>query len=332
MPPIPVELATVEAVKLRDTTEYLGTLRSRRSVRVQPQVAGWVTAIDVQAGDRVKPGASLMRIDARRQAAAVRGEEAARVARQSDLDYWRHQYRRLQLLYQGGGASKQELDQARSSLHSALAAVTAQDQQVRAAAVELRYYRVTAPEPGTVGDIPVRVGDLVTQETLLTTIDHNEALEAYIGLPVEAAARLRLGMPIEIITGGAPATRGAATFIAPQVSADQTVLVKSEVDNSSGGLRNAQQVRARVIWSEREGPAIPVLAVQMLNGQTFTWVAREAEGGLQAEQRAIQVGPIAGQSYPVRKGLEPGDRVIVGGIQKLRPGAKVVVAGGEGRR
>jgi RND family efflux transporter MFP subunit len=338
-PPVPVEVVTVKAIPLRETTEYVSTLKSRRSVSVQPQVNGWVTAIDVDAGARVKPGTTLMRIDARRQIANLRGQEAARQARQADLEYWKQQYRRQQLLYRGGGASRQELDQARSSLTSAQAAVSGQDQQVRAAEVELRFFRVIAPEAGTVGDIPVRVGDLVTPQTQLTTIDHNEELEAYIGIPVEQAGRVRLGMPVEILVGkGTPPLSSQATFIAPQVSGEQTVLVKSLVDNQSGRLRNAQLVRARMIWGERQGPAVPVLAVQTLNGQTFVWTVKDAPGqGLLAEQRTIQVGPMEDQHYPVLRGLAPGDRVIVAGMQKLRPGAPVTPAkpgpaGGRGDR
>jgi RND family efflux transporter MFP subunit len=326
-PPIPVQIEEMRPVKLRETSEYVSTLRSRRSVRVQPQVDGWITDIQVQSGDRVKPGTPLMRIDARRQVAAVRGQEATQSARVADLGYWRLQVRRLETLYKGGGTSKQELDQARSSLKSAEAALTAQEQQVRAAAVELRYYHVSAPEAGTVGDVPVRVGDLVTPQTLLTTIDHNENLEAYVEVPVERVAGLRLGMPVELLVQpNATPIESTVTFVAPQVSQDQTVLVKSLIDNQAGRLRNLQLVRTRMIWGEHAGPAVPVVAVQMINGQTFVWVAQDHEGGLVANQRAVQVGPIADQRYPVLRGLAVGDRVIVAGTQKLRPGARVVAA------
>jgi RND family efflux transporter MFP subunit len=324
-PPVPVQIAEVEPAQLREVSEYVSTLRSRRSVRVQPQVEGWVTAIAVRSGDRVRRGALLMRIDARRQVAAVRGQEATRAARQADLGYWTQQVRRVELLARGGGASRQELDQARSSLASAEAAASAQQQQVAAAAVELRYFDVSAPEGGTVGDVPVRIGDLVTAQSLLTTIDHNELLEAYINVPVEQAGRLRPGMPVEIAPqAGGPPLESRTSFVSPQVSPDQTVLVKSWVDNRSGRLRNAELVRARLIWSERVGPAVPVLAVQMLNGQTFVWLAEKSPGGaLVARQRAIQVGAIQDQSYPVVSGLAAGDQVIVSGVQKLRPGAPV---------
>ena len=72
---------------------------------------------------------------------------------------------------------------------------------------------------------------------------------------------------------------------------------------------------------------IPALAVQTRNGQTFVWTVKDdAKGGLLAEQRAVQIGPIQGQSYPVLKGLALGERVVVSGLQKLRPGAHVVAA------
>ena len=83
-------------------------------------------------------------------------------------------------------------------------------------------------------------------------------------------------------------------------------------------------VRARVVWSTREGIAVPVLAVQSQNGQMFAWVLqRDPTGAWVAQQRAVQVGPIQEQVYPVLRGLKAGDQVVVSGVQKLRPGSKV---------
>ena len=87
---------------------------------------------------------------------------------------------------------------------------------------------------------------------------------------------------------------------------------------------HSQFTRARVIWAERPGPVVPVLAVQSQNGQSFAWVAKRApDGSLTAEQRVVQVGPIQGQLYPVIKGVAVGDMIISSGVQKLRPGARV---------
>jgi RND family efflux transporter MFP subunit len=335
-PPMPVEIDTVRATTLRETSEYVATLRSRRSIQVQPQVEGHLLQIFVTSGDRVAAGAPLMLIDPARQRAAVDTQHAAREANLAAQAYWRRQYRRIQRLVAGGAASRQELEQTESSLRQAEANVLETDAQKKAQTVELRYYSVKALGGGTVGDIPVRVGDYVTPQTLLTTVDDNQVLEAYVEVPIERASRVAMGMPVEIVDGaGKVLADSQVTFISPRAAADtQTLLVKTRVENRDGRLRTAQVSRARVIWGQRQGPVVPVLAVQSRNGQTFAWVVREAApGALAADQRAVDVGPIEGQSYPVLRGLKAGDRIVVSGVQKLRPGARVVAAkpaGGHG--
>jgi RND family efflux transporter MFP subunit len=327
-PPVPVQIAQVESALLRETSEYLSTLKSRRSVIVQPQVSGWITSINVASGAHVTPGTVLMEIDSRRQRASVHNEEATRESKAATVVYWEKQYARLKRLLAGGGASKQEVDQAYSSLKSARADLRAQGAQVRSQSVGLQYFQVKAAETGTVGDIPVRVGDLVTTATTLTTLNHNEVLEAYINVPVARIATVRPDLPVEILDdAGKLLAPSRISFVSPEVSVDQTVLLKSWIENESNLLRNAQLVRARIIWNETRGPVIPALAVQTRNGQTFVWTVKDdAKGGLLAEQRAVQIGPIQGQSYPVLKGLALGERVVVSGLQKLRPGAHVVAA------
>ncbi len=325
-PAVPVEIETVRSALQRDTSEYVANLISRHSVRVQPQVDGHVTRIDVASGDRVRSGAPLMLIDPRRQQAAVHSQQAITEASNATLAYWRDQYRRVERLYAGGGASRQELDQARSSLQQAEANTSSSEAQVRAQAVELRYYEVNAPVAGTVGDIPVRVGDYVAPQTLLTTLDDNQALEAYVDIPIERAASLKVGMPVEMIdASGQVLAPSEVSFISPRTDSDtQTVLIKTRVHNSSGRLRSEQFTRARVIWAEHDGPVVPVLAVQSRNGQSFAWVAKRGnDGNLTVEQRVVQVGPIQGQSFPVLRGLAVGEMVISSGVQKLSPGARV---------
>jgi len=334
-PPMPVEIDTVRTATLRESSEYVATLRSRRSTEVQPQVAGHVLRISVVSGEQVQAGATLMLIDPARQRAEVDSQRAARQANAAELAYWRRQYRRVQRLVAGGAASRQELDQAESSLRQAEANAHATGAQEQAEKVELRYYSVKALRAGTIGDIPVRAGDYVTPQTLLTTIDDNQVLEAYVEVPVERAAGVTMGMPVEIIdAAGKVLAPSQVTFISPRAAADtQTLLIKTRVENPDGRLRTAQLARARVIWGQRQGPVVPMLAVQSRNGQSFAWIVREvAPGALAAEPRAVEVGPIEGQTYPVLRGLRAGDRIVVSGVQKLRPGARVVASKPPGGR
>jgi multidrug efflux pump subunit AcrA (membrane-fusion protein) len=114
------------------------------------------------------------------------------------------------------------------------------------------------------------------------------------------------------------------TFISPQVDPDtQTVLAKTAVSNAKANLRIAQQVRARITWGNREGPVVPVLAVQRINGQFFAFVAVKEANGTVARQRLLKLGEIIGNDYPVLEGVKPGDHVIVSGTQFLQDGAPV---------
>jgi RND family efflux transporter MFP subunit len=322
---MPVQIESVKSVPLRDATEYVGVLRSRQSVQIQPLVEGHVSKILVGSGDEVRPHTPLIDIDPSRQRAAVSSQQAIHQANVAALDLARKQFARMERLFKRGAASRQDFDQAQNGLQQAEANAAATEAQTRAQAVELHYYRVVAPVGGTVGDIPVRVGDLVTSQTLLTTLDDNSALEAYVDVPLERAATLKMGTRVEIVdVGGELLAPSEVSFISPRADpATQMVLVKAKVDNAAGRLRAAQFVRARIIWRQHDGPVVPVLSVQRRAGQAFVWVVSGTDGALTAALRAVQIGPIEGQSYPVTDGLRVGDRIVASGVQKLRPGARV---------
>ncbi|HXZ27890.1 MAG TPA: efflux RND transporter periplasmic adaptor subunit [Terriglobales bacterium] len=327
-PATPVTIEAARSVTIQDTTEYVAQLKSRNSAVLMPQVEGQVVEIYVHSGDRVAAGAPLMQIDPLKQQATVRSQEDTRTAKQAAVVYARQQYERTKGLYEAQVASKQDLDSAKSALDSAEAELRALDAQVREQQVQLHYYKVVAPTAGIVGDIPVRVGDRVTTSTVLTTVDKPGPLEAYVEVPVERSAQLKLGMPLEILdSGDNVVARSKVDFISPEVSNQtQTVLVKSNLANPEGKLRTAQFIRARAVWGTRQAPVVPVLAVERLSGQYFAFVAEPSGKGLVARQRPLKLGEIVGNDYVVLEGLQPGDRLIVSGGQSLVDGAPVTAA------
>jgi RND family efflux transporter MFP subunit len=337
-PPAVVQLAAATPSAIADSTEYVATLKSLRSTAIQPQIDGQITQIFVTSGDRVPEGARLMQIDPRRQEAAVSSQEAERAAREANVAFARQQQDRARDLFAAGAISKQELEQAETALRTAEANLQALQAQVQQQQVQLRYYTVAAPTSGIIGDVPVRVGNQVTPQTILTTIDQNDILEVYVQVPVERAGELRNGLPIQILSsdGSQTLTTTTVNFVSPHVD-DQTqsVLVKGTVRNPAGTLRSSQYVRARLVWRTTEGLVVPVTAVTRINGQYFAFVAEEAKGpdgkaGLVAKQRSIKVGPIAGDSYPVLEGIKPGEQLVVSGVQKLVDGAPIAPAAGAG--
>jgi RND family efflux transporter MFP subunit len=323
-PAMPVKIQVAKSVPVDDSSEYVATLKSRGSAAIMPQVEGHITSIFVRSGAHVPGGASLMQIDPVKQQATVNSQEDTRAARVAALQYAKQQYARVQGLKTSGVISQQELDQAKSALDAAEADLRSVEAQVREQQAQLRYYRVTAPAAGIVGDIPVRVGDRVTVGTLLTTVDSPGIMEVYVSVPVERAAQLKPGLPVRILDStGNVLAESHITFISPQVDDQtQTVLVKAGIANT-GNLRPAQFIRARVVWGTRQGPVVPVLAVSRISGQYFAFVAEQEKDGLVARQRPVKVGEIVGNDYVVLEGIKEGDRVIVSGTQFLRDGVPV---------
>ena len=324
-PAMPVQVLAVVPEKIADTSEYLAILKSRHSATINPQVEGHVTGIDVKSGDRVKTGDALLQIDPMKQEATVSSQDAARASQEAALKLAKVNLERAQKLLEAGVVSKMDFDNAQTNYDSAVAQLKSLEQQVQQQKVELRYYRVSAPMDGIVGDIPVRVGDRVTVSTLLTTVDEPGALEAYLYVPASRAKELRLGLPVKLLDeSGAVRAETEVTFISSEVDPDtQTVLAKAAVGNAKANLRIAQQVRARITWGNREGPVVPVLAVQRINGQFFAFVAVKEANGTVARQRLLKLGEIIRNNYPVLEGLKPGDHVIVSGTQFLQDGAPV---------
>jgi RND family efflux transporter MFP subunit len=332
-PPDPAAMATkVKVLVARETTvedasEYVATIKSRNSVTLMPQVEGQVTRIFVRSGDYVEAGAPILQIDPLKQSASVSSQEATRKAKQANLEWTRGQLERMKGLVGAGVVSKQDLDQAQAAHDAAQADVSSLDAQVKEQAVQLTYYNVTAPTGGIVGDVPVHVGDRVTNSTVLTTIDQKTGLEAYISIPIERAPQVRPGTPVAIVdSDGQVLAESRVTFVSPQVdTATQSVLVKAAIDHAKGVLRSSQFVRARVIWKSEPGLLIPVTAVSRVSGQYFVFVAEAKDKGTVARQRPVRLGSIVGNDYVVLDGIKPGDLLIVSGTQNLADGAPVAV-------
>ena len=189
----PLRRPSFEPVPISESLEYLGTLKSRHSVVLNPQVEGQITNIFVRSGDRVKAGTALMQIDPIKQQATLGSQEASRAAQEANVHFAQIQWERAQKLFDAGVTSKQDYDQARTNLETAQHQLKSLDSQVQQQQAELHYYRVNAPTDGFVGDIPVRVGDRVTTTTTLTTVDQPGPLEIYINVPVERSQRSQDG-------------------------------------------------------------------------------------------------------------------------------------------
>jgi RND family efflux transporter MFP subunit len=324
---MPVKVQTATDQKINDTTDYVATLKSRDSAVVMPQVEGIITQIFVHSGEPVADGAPLMQIDPAKQQATVKSQESATAAQQAQLKWAQQNFTRVSGLAAAGVVSKQDLDQARSTLDAAQAQLESLGAQVNEQQVQLHYYRVVAPRAGVIGDVPVRVGDRVVTTTQLTTVDRPGSLEAYIYVPIEKTAQLKMNLPVQIVdASGNSLASSRITFISPQVdNGTQSVLVKATIANSNDSLRTAQFIRARVIWGSQDKPVVPIVAVSRIGGIYFAFVAEsDQKGGYVVHQKPLQIGQIVGNNYVVLDGVKPGDKVVISGTQYLVDGIPVI--------
>jgi len=323
-----VETVTLAPKPVEQTSEFVATLKSRRSTTIQPQVEGFVTRIAVRSGERVSQGAVLFEVDSAPQQAVLASQQSMRAARVAEVEFARQQAARTRKLFEAGAASQRDAEEADTALRTAEAQLKASDEQVSQQRAELGYYKVTAPAAGVVGDIPVRVGDRVTKSTVLTTVDENDALEIYVSVPVSQARDLKVGLPVRIMEDGKVVATNHITFVSPTVDdATQTILAKATLVEGRGRFRADQFIRVRLVWSAEPGLTVPVTSVMRVNGQYFAFVAEKSDQGLVAKQHAVQLGDIIGNDYVVKDGLKAGEQLIVGGLQKIGDGAPVSPAG-----
>jgi RND family efflux transporter MFP subunit len=319
-------MMTLAATPIRRSTDFVATVKSRRTTTIQPQVEGFLTKILVTSGQRVPAGTVLFEVDSTPQAAAVAALESRRAALEADAMFARQQADRARQLLDAGATSQRDYEQAVAQLKNADAQVAALQDQIRQQQAELAYYRVTTSTAGIVGDVPVRVGDRVTRSTMLTTVDDNTGLEVYIQVPVQQAPVLRAGLPVEILdSAGVVMATERLSYVAASVDeATQTVLAKAPISARGGALRSDQFVRVRVIFAEEPALTVPVVSVLRISGQQFVYVAEPGEGGaLVARLRGVSLGAMLTSSYVVLSGVSEGDRLITSGIQKIGDGVPV---------
>ncbi|MBD2342316.1 efflux RND transporter periplasmic adaptor subunit [Calothrix sp. FACHB-156] len=297
-------------------------------------------------------GAQGARAQLQNALATLKSLQADRLSNVADVKLNQQDYDRYVTLAAEGAVSRQVRDQYANRLATSKAQLNAIDSKIQAQqasvsqaekalqqaeantkqqVVELQYYKITAPFAGTVGDIPVKVGDFVNTSTQLATITQNQPLEVNISIPLERGAQLRKGLPVEIMDAqGQPIGKSQIFFISPSVgNGTQAIQVKALLNNSQGRLRADQLVRAKVIWNQKPGVLIPTTAVSRVAGETFAYVAQtendpQGKAQLVARQKRVKLGNIQGNNYQVLEGLQPEEQIIVSGLLNLRDGVPVI--------
>ena len=323
-PPPQVTVVTVRPETVPESFEFPGEVTPYRRVDVRARVDGIIIAREFNEGAIVASGQLLYRLDQVRYDAAYRGAQARAQNAKQNFD-------RVEPLLARHAVAEHDVDDARAQMAAAQAAL---DQAKK----DLDDTEVRAEIAGRVGRALLEVGARVTGPSdLLTSIDRLDPVyvtfrpssEQLLEWQRSASARalLRPGSPLHvqvILPDGALLPReGRLDFLAPSLdAATGTRELRADFQNGDRLLRPGQFVRVRLVGVARDSAlAIPQRAVQSGLGRQFVYVVGRGDT---VSARDVQPGRWSGDRWIITAGLNPGDRVIVDGVQKVAPGRPVM--------
>jgi multidrug efflux system membrane fusion protein len=338
-PAVPVKVATVESRSVITWEEFSGRLEAVDRVQLRPRVAGAIQSVHFQEGGLVKAGDLLFSIDPEPYKAAVAEAQGLVASAQAKLELANTELERGKTLAAKTTISKSDLAQRQSTQSGATASLQTAQAGLKVAQLNLDYTEIRAPISGRAGRIDVSVGNLVaggSASTALTTIvsidpiyasfDVSEAFAAGVlsELPVTNGVTAIDQIPVEVSTLAANArpVRGKLQFVDNQVNATSgTIRVRAEFGNPDGRLIAGQFVRVRMGQPKAEDRLmISERAVGTDQDRKFVFAVNEANT---VDYRPVQLGTMVDGMRIVEDGLKQGDRIVVSGLQHIRPGAVV---------
>lgn len=334
--PLPVKVITTAAADQVVFADFIGQTSADQTVTVTARVEGILSTVEFKDGSAVKQGDLLFTIDDRPlQAAAAQARGALAQARSSSETAQRD-LERVRQLHGQGGVSDVDLDAAKMKATNTAAALLSAQAALENAELQLSFARITAPLSGLIGASAVSAGNLVGrgQGTPLATIVAVDPIRVQFsideGFYLEVAKGGRKGaaptglFELVLADGSVYAHRGDLAFIDNQVDKRTgTLKVEAVFPNPDRTLRPGLFARVRFPRQVvKDAIVVPQRAVQELLA-TYSVVVVTAEN--KAEFRPVQVGARLGSNWLIATGLKAGERVVVEGAAKLRPGMPVQV-------
>ena len=335
--PTPVPVATVVEAAVLTWDEFSGRLEAVERVDVRSRVAGAIQAVHFAEGALVNKGDLLVTIDPAPYAAEVDRAEAQVAAAQARATFTKGEQERYQRLWDENAVARRELDERVNALRESEANLRAAQAALQSARLNLGYTQVRAPVAGRVGKSEVTVGNLVAAgpgAPVLTTLVSVNPIYASFDADEQVVARAlkdastspgkRLqSIPVEMSTSvDSTSLRGHLQLVDNQVNAKSgTVRVRAVFDNKDGTLMPGQFARLRMGQSATTAALlINERAVGTDQSKKFVMVVGPDN---KAVYREVSLGSTANGLRIVTSGLSAGERIVVNGLQRIRPGALI---------
>lgn len=312
MPPTQVIAAEARQQPVAETLAVVGTLAANEFIEVKSETDGTIAEILFEEGQPIKKGDLLIRLDETKFAAALAEAEA-------NLKLAATTFERSKELQRGKLISQQEYDQSASLFQANQATVELRKRQLQDA-------RIPAPFSGVVGSRNVSPGQVIAKNTTLTWLMDIETVKAEFNVPERILGEVKPGQGIELRVAAFPKERfkGEVYFLAPQIDPNtRTLLMKARVPNPKHLLRPGMFVNLDLTLTLREKAImVPESAVMSMGDRTMVYVIADAK----AQMRPVKVGLRLPNEIEIIEGLKAGEKVVAEGVQKVRPGAPVIIS------
>ena len=311
MPPMPVEVSAVIRDTVVDAIAATGQIEAVQSIELRPEVQGRIIDILVREGQPVDAGTALFKVDDAELKAQVAQADAERQLARQALE------RTKQLMAQHA-SSTSDLEQAQARSQGA-------DANYDLLKTRLDRTVVRAPFAGVVGRRLVSIGTYVSNQTPLITLQSVNPQHASFQVPERYADRLRRGQLVSFQVAALPGRNfsGEVVFVDPVVELPaRTILIKARVPNPEHQLQAGMFIEARLATDIRPNAlVVPEDAILPVQGSTYVWVVKDGK----ADRRQVTIGVrTAGWAEIEGGGVQAGDQVVVGGLERLFPGATVM--------
>jgi multidrug efflux system membrane fusion protein len=338
-PPAPVQATLATAQKL-DVPVYntgVGNVMPLQSVTVKARVDGQLQTLGYTEGQDVKQGQLIAQIDPRPFQATLAQSTAQKARDEATLANARIDLTRFQQLIKEDATSQQQLDTQGALVKQLEATVKTDDATISAAKTQLDYTTITAPISGRTGLRLVDVGNIVhaADTTGLVVIDQVDPISVIFTLPDAAFQRVNAAMrtsstPLVAVAysrddNNKPLAKGKLVLIDNHIDTTSgTVQIKAEFANATHVLWPGQYVNVRLFTEVRkDATVIPSSGVQRSQKGTFVWIVGDDN---KAAQQPVDVALIQEGQAIIDKGVTPGQRVVVDGVYKVKPGVQIAAA------
>jgi len=314
-PPAVVISGLVEEKNWGERVQAIGTARARESIEIASRVSDKISRVHFESGDSVRAGQVLVSL----QTGSDTANLAVAQAQVKDAD---RQFIRGEQLAREKLVSASQLDTLRSNRDAARA-------RAQAAQATLADRVIVAPFAGVLGLRQVSQGQLVTAGTIITTLDDVSKIKVDFSLPEVQLSMLKVNLAIEARSDAYPGKVFSGRVISVDSRVDvqsRSIAAQAEIDNPDNLLRPGMLLEIKVMQSERSALVIPELALQQIGSESFVY--RVTLDGT-AEKAVVKVGSRSFGFVEIVQGLKAGDRIVIEGTSKLRPGQGVKEFGSE---